>query len=313
MPNRANEPHAKDLRKLASGRRLARVTHDDPDPDKRREASTTFATEPETKTWSRKQGRRLREDPDRTPPTPTVEGLLTGGQETRPTALRPTPWEMYRGKLEHVIEELGNWRPRSLTTLDIQPRYARSGSRLGAQLVVHVHRVLRHALPAAEDGGLIPKHPSPKVALPRVPRPDLRIHTGEEAERFMAAAQPHRLQAPWVGLASNHTRVGEALGARWDDGDDGWCESSQPGPVRANNGHWGRSATHHIEPPSSKTDCWPARAGRNRGWFWSPDAGRGSLPTMVIVTSKNCWARRGCPKKQAPFHGNQLADNGIPG
>lgn len=69
MPNRHHEPHAKDPRKLDSGRWQARVTYYDPDTGKRRETSQTFATEREAKKWSREQEIAYREDPNRKPPS----------------------------------------------------------------------------------------------------------------------------------------------------------------------------------------------------------------------------------------------------
>lgn len=77
--------------------------------------------------------------------------------------------------------------------------------------------MFRQALQAAEDWDLIIKNPTRKVTLPTVPRPDLRIPTLEEAQRFMHAADSHRLRALWVWMALNGTRMGETLGVRWDD------------------------------------------------------------------------------------------------
>ncbi len=69
MINRPKEPHAKDPRKLASGRWQARVTFYDSETGKRRETSQTFATEREAKKWSREQEAEYRQDPNRKPPS----------------------------------------------------------------------------------------------------------------------------------------------------------------------------------------------------------------------------------------------------
>ena len=221
MPNRLKEPHAVDPRKLDSGRWQARVTYYDPDTGKRRETSQTFATEREAKKWSREQEMAYREDPNRKPPTDkTVETFLIAWLETmQPPRTRPSTLRGYRQKLGYVMNFVGTKPLRALTTQDVQQLYGRLGSTLGAQSIVHVHRVFRQALQAAEDWDLIPKNPARKVTLPKVPRPDLRIPTAEEATRFMEVAQTHRLRALWVWLALNGTRMGEALGVRWDDVD----------------------------------------------------------------------------------------------
>ena len=68
MSNRHHEPHAKDPRKLDSGRWQARVTNYDPDTGKRRETTKTFATEREAKKWSQKQEGLYHENPNRQVP-----------------------------------------------------------------------------------------------------------------------------------------------------------------------------------------------------------------------------------------------------
>ena len=221
MPNRVKEPHAKDPRKLATGRWQARVTYYDPDTGKRRETSQTFATEREAKKWSREQEMAYRENPNRKPPSeePLAEYLTRWLETMQPPRTRPSTWRGYQQKLQYVIKGLGDEPLRAITTQDIQQLYGRLGKELGAQSIVHVHRVFRQALQAAEDWDLILKNPARKVTLPKVPRPDLRIPTAEEAQRFMRAADSHRLRALWLWLALNGTRMGEALGARWDDVD----------------------------------------------------------------------------------------------
>jgi integrase len=112
---------------------------------------------------------------------------------------------------------LGAKALRAVTTQEIQQLYGRLGETLSAQSIVHVHRVLREALQSAEDWDLILKNPARRVTLPKVPRPDLYVPTAEEAVRFMQAADSHRLRALWIWLVRNGTRMGEALGARWED------------------------------------------------------------------------------------------------
>lgn len=124
-----------------------------------------------------------------------------------------------QGKLQYVITAIGTRPLLAITTQDIQQLYGLLGSRLGAQSIVHVHRVFRQALQAAEDWDLIIKNPARKVTLPTVPRPDLRIPTLDEAQRFMRAAESHRLRALWFWMALNGTRMGETLGVRWGDMD----------------------------------------------------------------------------------------------
>jgi integrase len=223
MPNRPKEPHAKDPRKLKTKgkteRWQARVTYYDPDTGKRRETSQTFPTEREAKKWGREQEMAYRANPNRKPPSEeTLEAFLNGWLESmQPPRTRPTTWRGYRQKLSYVIDGLGSRPLRSVTTQEIQRLYGQL--QLGAQSIVHVHRVFRQALQSAEDWDLILKNPARKVTLPKVPRPDLRIPTVEEARKFMEVADSHRFRALWYWLALNGTRMGETLGVRWDDVD----------------------------------------------------------------------------------------------
>lgn len=252
MPNRLKEPHSKFYkRQTKHGERWQGIVmYYDTETGKRRQTAQTFATKSEAEKWARRVEMEFRDNPKRKPPTDqTVKEFLSDWLETmNPPRTRPTTWRGYQQKLQYVIKALGDRPLRAITTQDIQQLYGRLGSQLGAQSIVHVHRVFRQALQAAEDWDLLPKNPARKVTSPKVPRPDLRVPTAEEAQRFMLAAESHRLRALWIWLALNGTRMGEALGTRWDDVDwerrtvriqqnlTGVGRQRQLGPVKSRDG-----------------------------------------------------------------------------
>ena len=111
MLNRPKEPHAKDPRKLDSGRWQARVTYYDPETGKRRETSQTFATEREAKRWSREQEAEYRQDPNRKPPSEeTVSDYLDHWfpEMIAQRALRPSSVARYRADLDHLQRLIGD-------------------------------------------------------------------------------------------------------------------------------------------------------------------------------------------------------------
>ena len=218
MPKGPKLPHAQPPIQLPSGRWQGRVRYYDGD-GKRHEQTQTFGTQRAANAWSRKREQELLSHPHiESSRDLTVDSFLTDWLEAMtPPRIQPETWRGYRSKLDHVRPVLGNRPLQSITAEDIQRLYGSLGEHLSAQSIVHVHRVFRQALQAAEEWEKITKNPARKVTLPKVPKPDLRIPTLKEARTLLRVAQPHRLYALWVWIALTGTRRGEALGLRWSD------------------------------------------------------------------------------------------------
>ena len=223
--NRAKEPHAKDPRKLPSGRWQARVTYYDPETGKRLETSKTFDTERTAKKWGREQEMSYREDPNRKPPSeerlgPFLKGWLN---DVSAGQVRDTTLVAYRRYVKPILNDpIANKSLKTLTALDFQGIYAqmtRAGKAAGT--VRHTHTVVRHALSDAVEWGMIPFNPADRAKPPKKTTVSVETApTPDEAKQLLVGADTHRLKALWYLLALTGCRRGEALGLRWADIDE---------------------------------------------------------------------------------------------
>ncbi len=217
---RPKEPHAKDPRKLPSGRWQARVTYYDSETGKRHETSRTFATERDAKRWGREQELAYRDDPTRRPPSDETFGSffarwLDGVAASR---VRDTTVGAYRRYGRPLVKELGNRTLKSLLPSDFQAIYAamiQDGK--ASSTVHHTHVVAHSALNEAVSWGLIPFNPTDRVKPPRVTSPEVDPPTSEEARRLLQAADADRLKALWWFITLTGCRRGEALALKWSD------------------------------------------------------------------------------------------------
>lgn len=143
-------------------------------------------------------------------------------------SLRPTTAQSYRKLMrDHVIRHVGNVRLVDLTAPRIRMLHGEllDNGRLDIQgglsptTVATVHRVLSHALKDAATAGLLPRNPAAVVKPPRRARPQWRVWSAEQVQRFLQAAAEDRLYALWALLVTTGLRRGEALALRWDDVD----------------------------------------------------------------------------------------------
>lgn len=77
--------------------------------------------------------------------------------------------------------------------------------------------VLRRALRWAENEGLIARNVAAVSFGVRVPAPEGRTMTVDEARAFLESITEHRLAASWVTMLSLGLRRGELLGLAWSD------------------------------------------------------------------------------------------------
>ena len=143
-------------------------------------------------------------------------------------SLRATTAQSYRKLMrDHVIRHVGNVRLVDLAAPRIRMLHAEllengrvdTMGGLSPTTVATVHRVLSHALKDAVTAGLLPRNPAAIVKPPRRARPQWRVWSAEQVQRFLQAAADDRLHALWALLVTTGLRRGEALALRWDDVD----------------------------------------------------------------------------------------------
>ncbi|MDH6112134.1 integrase [Kitasatospora sp. MAP12-15] len=160
--------------------------------------------------------------------------------------LRPTTVRGYRKHVEqYLVPLLGQVSLRGLTYTDIQLAFARIAQKhlaadrgpLSASTVRRIQAMLRAALAAAVNAGLIDHNPARDLDPPREQRPQPQVWTdslveqwGRTGERpsvavwtplqtatFLHLIRDHRLHALYRLYATRGLRRGEALALRWSN------------------------------------------------------------------------------------------------
>jgi integrase len=110
----------------------------------------------------------------------------------------------------HLLPKFGSTKLMYLTRGQVQGVYTRKlDAGLSAARVSCVHRVLSAALNTAVSWRLIDHNVCKEVSPPRVPAPEIRPFSKQEAKRFLEAAEGERLEALYA--------LGLTTGARWGE------------------------------------------------------------------------------------------------
>ena len=133
--------------------------------------------------------------------------------------LRPTTQRNYAGALRRDIQPaLGPLRLSRLTPLMAQGLVDEVGAAHPHQAAV-VRIVLHEACARAVAMGLLGRNPVTDVRVPVPPHVERTVWGLEEVQRFRRSAAGSRDSALWDVLLGGGLRIGEALGAEWDDVD----------------------------------------------------------------------------------------------
>lgn len=120
----------------------------------------------------------------------------------------------------HLLPALRNTKLEDLTREQVQRMYARKRDEgLSAARVRRIHGVLSSALNHALRWRLVEYNVCKEVSPPRVPPPEIRPFSLDEAKRFLAAAQGDRFEALYVLGMTSGMRLGELGGLFWSDVD----------------------------------------------------------------------------------------------
>jgi integrase len=138
-----------------------------------------------------------------------------------PLSVRPSTAENYACIARtHLIPSIGKKRLTRLSPEDVEELLRRKhDAGLSPNTVRLIRAVLRRALRHAERQGKVPRNVAALVDGVRVPKPQKRALSLDEAQRLLLAARQDRLGALYATLLELGLRLGEALGLRWEDVD----------------------------------------------------------------------------------------------
>jgi integrase len=156
------------------------------------------------------------------PASQTVRSFLTEWLETAAKPrLRPRTFIGYKQHVDaHVIPALGRLRLHALSPQQVQAMF--SGlqlKRLSPATIRGVRAVLRATLSDAMRWGLVGRNAAALAYSPRVPRPELKVFSTEQAQAFLEAVKGERLEAFFNTAVATGLRLGELLGLRGPDVD----------------------------------------------------------------------------------------------
>ena len=118
----------------------------------------------------------------------------------------------------HLIPELGPTKLKDLGRNQIQKMYTgKLKGGLSPGRVSGIHRVLSASINKAVLWRYVDHNICKEVSPPRVPAPEIRPFSLEEARRFLATAEGGRYQALYVLGLTSGARWGELTGLYWSD------------------------------------------------------------------------------------------------
>jgi integrase len=120
----------------------------------------------------------------------------------------------------HLLPTFGNTKLEDLTREQVQRMYVcKRDEGLSAARVRRIHGVLSAALNHAVLWRLVEHNVCKEVSPPRVPPPEIRPLSLDEAKRFLVAAEGDRFEALYVLGLTSGMRFGELGGLFWSDMD----------------------------------------------------------------------------------------------
>lgn len=136
-----------------------------------------------------------------------------------PGTVAATTLHQYRDVVRlYVVPHVGRKRLRSLTAADVSKMVRALADEGRAPNTARLARsVLRRALRWAEHEGMVVRNVAAIAFGPRVPTPEGRTLTLDEARSFLTSIEGHRLEAAWIVMLGVGLRRGELLGLSWDD------------------------------------------------------------------------------------------------
>jgi integrase len=150
----------------------------------------------------------------------TVRDFLVQYEEVAKDTMKRRSFETYCEIARlHLLPAFGHLQLQHLTREQVQRMYTRKRDQgLLAARVRRIHGVLSSALNHAVRWYLVSHNICKEVSPPRVPSPEIRPLSLEEAKRFLAAAElDERHHALYVLGLTSGARWGELAGLFWSD------------------------------------------------------------------------------------------------
>src|SRR5215211_6877545 len=159
------------------------------------------------------------ESPVFVPANVTVAEFFAQYEDAVRNTMKRRSFETYQSIAKvHLLPTFGMIRLKDLTREHVQCMYSRKrDAGLSAARVRRIHGVLSSALNHAVWWRLVDHNVCKEVSPPRVPAPEIRPLSAEEAKRFLAAAQGDRYYALYVLGLTTGARIGELGGMFWSD------------------------------------------------------------------------------------------------
>jgi integrase len=132
-------------------------------------------------------------------------------------SLEPSTWYKYEVNVRvHLVPHLGHIPLTKLSPQHLMRFYAdKLATGRSSSTVNQMHRVLHAALEDAMLMDLVPRNVADRVKPPRMAKRKMQVYDKEQADRLMAAARGHRLEALIVLALTTGMREGELFGLRW--------------------------------------------------------------------------------------------------
>ena len=136
-----------------------------------------------------------------------------------PGSVAATTLQQYRDVVRlYIVPKVGKKKLAALNARDVARMLADLEADGKAPNTRRLARsVLRRALRWAEAEGLIARNAAAVAFGVKVPAPEGRTMTLDEARQFLTSVEGHRLEAAWVTMLTLGLRRGELLGLVWDD------------------------------------------------------------------------------------------------
>ncbi len=149
----------------------------------------------------------------------TIEDLLGAWLEhVSTTASSPNTVEHHRWVIQsHLIPALGKHRVTELTPRDVTGFLAnRAGAGFSKSSCIRFRTVLGQALRLAEIEGWVQRNVAKLSDIPRIPVPEGRSMTADQAKDLLVALENEPLGALFSIMLTMGLRPGEATGLAWD-------------------------------------------------------------------------------------------------
>ncbi len=145
--------------------------------------------------------------------------LLDWLENSQKQSVRPRTYERYREIVQlHIVPVLGHQKLQKLSAQHVQAFYTQKvKDGLSPSTVEVFHCVLHKALDTAVKWGLVPRNVCDLVSPPHRESFEIKPLDVEQANKLLAAARGHRLEALFILALTTGMRRGELLGLKWQD------------------------------------------------------------------------------------------------